>query len=41
MYKINHIHLKSSDPESTADWWVKAFNFKLKVILLVLLEIGL
>ena len=30
MYKINHIHLKSSDPESTADWWVKAFNFKIK-----------
>ena len=30
MYKINHIHLKSSDPKSTADWWVKAFNFKIK-----------
>jgi lactoylglutathione lyase len=30
MYKINHIHLKSSDPKSTANWWVKAFNFKIK-----------
>ena len=30
MYKINHIHLKSADPKSTADWWVRAFNFKIK-----------
>ena len=30
MYKINHIHLKSADPKSTANWWVRAFNFKIK-----------
>lgn len=29
-YAINHIHLKSSDPEKTAAWWVKAFNFKIE-----------
>lgn len=26
-YRINHIHLKASDPKKTADWYVKAFNF--------------
>ena len=26
-YAINHIHLKSNDPETAAAWWVKAFNF--------------
>jgi lactoylglutathione lyase len=26
-YRINHIHLKSNDPEQTAAWYVKAFNF--------------
>ncbi|HEY7293738.1 MAG TPA: VOC family protein [Dehalococcoidia bacterium] len=26
-YRINHIHLKSSDPRSTAEWYVRAFNF--------------
>ncbi len=26
-FNINHIHLKSSDPKATADWWVSAFNF--------------
>lgn len=26
-FNINHIHLKSSDPKATADWWVNAFNF--------------
>ena len=29
MYKINHIHLKSSDPQTDANWFVKAFNFKI------------
>ncbi|MBM3957894.1 MAG: VOC family protein [Gemmatimonadetes bacterium] len=28
-FKINHIHLKTKDPKKTADWWVKAFNFKI------------
>jgi catechol 2,3-dioxygenase-like lactoylglutathione lyase family enzyme len=28
-YRINHIHLKAPDPRSTADWYVKAFNFKI------------
>ena len=27
-YRINHIHLKASDPRKTADWYVKAFAFK-------------
>ena len=26
-YAINHIHLKADDPEKTAAWFVKAFNF--------------
>jgi lactoylglutathione lyase len=28
-FRINHIHLKASDPRKTADWYVKAFNFKI------------
>jgi lactoylglutathione lyase len=28
-FRINHIHLKSPDPRKTADWYVKAFNFKI------------
>ena len=28
-YRINHIHLKSPDPGKTAEWYVKAFNFKI------------
>ncbi|MGH7374788.1 MAG: VOC family protein [Candidatus Rokuibacteriota bacterium] len=28
-YRINHIHLKASDPHKTADWYVKAFAFKI------------
>ena len=28
-YRINHIHLKSPDPRKTAEWYVKAFNFKI------------
>ncbi|MCK9496309.1 MAG: VOC family protein [Dehalococcoidia bacterium] len=26
-YAINHIHLKSNDPKTSADWWVQAFGF--------------
>lgn len=26
-YKIHHIHIKSDDPKSTADWFVAAFGF--------------
>lgn len=25
-FNVNHIHLKSSDPKKTADWFVEAFN---------------
>ena len=28
-FRINHIHLKAPDPKTTADWYVKAFNFKI------------
>ena len=28
-YEFNHIHLKAPDPEKTANWYVKAFNFKI------------
>lgn len=28
-YAINHIHLKTDDPQKSAAWWVKAFNFKI------------
>jgi catechol 2,3-dioxygenase-like lactoylglutathione lyase family enzyme len=28
-YRINHIHLKAPDPRKTADWYVRAFNFKI------------
>ena len=28
-YRINHIHLKAPDPQKTADWYVKAFAFKI------------
>ena len=27
-YAINHLHLKSEDPERSAAWWGEAFNFK-------------
>ena len=29
MYKINHIHIKSTDPEKDANWFINAFNFKI------------
>lgn len=28
-YRINHIHLKAPDPRKTAEWYAKAFNFKI------------
>jgi lactoylglutathione lyase len=28
-FRINHIHLKAPDPEKTANWYAKAFNFKI------------
>ena len=28
-YEFEHIHLKAPDPEKTANWYVKAFNFQI------------
>ena len=28
-YSFNHVHLKSSDPGKTADWYVQAFGFEI------------
>ncbi len=28
-YVFNHLHLKAPDPEKTANWYVKAFGFKI------------
>ena len=28
-FEFNHVHLKSPDPETTANWYVKAFNFQI------------
>jgi catechol 2,3-dioxygenase-like lactoylglutathione lyase family enzyme len=28
-FRINHIHIKASDPRKAAEWWVKAFAFKI------------
>ena len=28
-FKINHIHIKSPDPRTTAEWYEKAFGFKI------------
>ncbi|MGH7309441.1 MAG: VOC family protein [Candidatus Rokuibacteriota bacterium] len=28
-FRINHIHLKAPDPRKTAEWYVKAFAFKI------------
>ena len=28
-FRINHIHLKAPDPRTTAEWYVRAFNFKI------------
>ena len=29
VYRFHHLHLKSPDPGKTAQWWVRAFNFKI------------
>src|SRR5437667_43624 len=28
-FRINHIHLKAPDPRKTAEWYARAFNFKI------------
>ena len=28
-FRINHIHIKSPDPRTAAEWWVRAFAFKI------------
>jgi catechol 2,3-dioxygenase-like lactoylglutathione lyase family enzyme len=28
-FRINHIHIKALDPRKTAEWWVRAFAFKI------------
>lgn len=28
-YEFNHVHLKAPDPKKTADWYVRAFNFRI------------
>ncbi len=28
-YEFNHVHLKAPDPEKTANWYVKAFGFRI------------
>ena len=28
-YALHHVHLKAPDPEKTASWYVKAFNFRI------------
>ena len=28
-YKFNHVHLKAPDPGKTANWYVKAFDFRI------------
>ena len=28
-YSFNHVHLKAPDPETTANWFVKAFAFRI------------
>ena len=40
-YIVNHIHIKSKDPEKTAKWFVDAFNVKIVQILFALLVIDL
>ena len=29
VYKLNHLHLKATDPEHSANWYVNAFNFNI------------
>jgi lactoylglutathione lyase len=28
-FRINHIHIKSPDPRKTAEWWARAFAFRI------------
>ena len=28
-YEFNHVHIKAEDPEKTANWYVRAFNFEI------------
>ena len=28
-FRINHIHIKATDPRKTAEWWARAFAFKI------------
>ena len=28
-YEFDHVHLKAPEPKTTADWYVKAFNFRI------------
>ena len=28
-YEFDHVHLKAPDPKATADWYVRAFGFKI------------
>jgi lactoylglutathione lyase len=28
-FRVNHIHLKSPNPHETANWYVRAFNFRI------------
>lgn len=28
-FRINHIHIKASDPSKAVEWWVNAFAFKI------------
>jgi len=28
-YEFDHVHIKSAEPGATADWYVKAFDFKI------------
>ena len=30
VFRINHIHIKALDPRKTAEWWEKAFAFKIE-----------
>ena len=28
-YRINHVHIKAHDPRKSAEWWVRAFAFRI------------
>ncbi len=29
-FRINHVHIKALDPRKAAEWWEKAFAFKIE-----------